>query len=275
MEVGRLLLKQGHEVFGVRRISSGQSELVVAGIKPLLLDLTNPEALRQIPGRFDWVVNTAAAGRGGGLSEYQQVYLEGTRRIVEWLEAAPPRKYVYTSSTGVYAQNDGSWVNETSPTEPANPTSQVLVQTEQLLLSAWREDQVPAVILRVAGIYGPGRGYALNQYLTGQARLEGRGERIMNMIHRDDVAGGIVAALERGRPGEIYNAVDEEPVTQADFYAWLSQKLGKPMPPSAPADETVARQRGVTNKRISNQKLKAELNYVFKYPTFREGLIIR
>jgi nucleoside-diphosphate-sugar epimerase len=90
------------------------------------------------------------------------------------------------------------------------------------------------------------------------------------MIHRDDVVGCLQAALDRGRTGELYHAVDDEPVTQIAFFQWLADQLGKPLPPRVPAAE-VQRQRAVTNKRISNHKLKAELSYQFRYPTFREG----
>ena len=92
------------------------------------------------------------------------------------------------------------------------------------------------MILRVAGIYGPERGYLLKQYLKNEARIEGRGERILNMIHRDDLIGVIIAALKSGRAGEIYNAVDDEPVTQFTFFEWLAGTLGKDLPPSVPAD---------------------------------------
>jgi len=150
--------------------------------------------------------------------------------------------------------------------------ARVLRETEEVLLEAARHRQFPAVVLRVAGIYGPERGYWLKQYLGGEARIEGQGERALNMIHRDDVAGVIIAALERGRPGEIYNAVDDEPVSQLDFFRWLSGRLGKEMPPFV--EETEAgRKRGVTNKRVSNRKLRDELGYQFKYPTFREGTV--
>ena len=99
-----------------------------------------------------------------------------------------------------------------------------MVETEELLLAAARKN-FPAVVLRVAGIYGPGRGHAFKQFLRGEARLEGDGSRFLNMIHRDDVAGAIITALERGRPGEIYNAVDNEPVSQAEFFGWLAAEL--------------------------------------------------
>ena len=123
--------------------------------------------------------------------------------MIDWLAGQAPQKYIYTSSTSVYAQTDGSIVTEECPAEPASETSQVLVETEQLLLSAAREKRFPAVILRVAGIYGPDRGHLFKQYLLGEARLSGDGSRYMNMIHRDDVVRAVVAALEQGQPGEI------------------------------------------------------------------------
>jgi nucleoside-diphosphate-sugar epimerase len=91
------------------------------------------------------------------------------------------------------------------------------------------------------------------------------------MIHRDDVAGAIIAALKSGRAGEVYNAVDDEPVTQLGFFQWLSGPLGKELPPYGPEDAEVVRKRGVTNKKVSNRRLKMELGYQFKYPTFRQG----
>jgi len=127
------------------------------------------------------------------------------------------------------------------------------------------------MILRLAGIYGPGRGYWFKQYLKNEARIEGNGARILNMLHRDDAAGAIIAALKSGRPGEVYNAVDDEPVSQLGFFQWLSGPLGKELPPSAPEDAEALRKRGATNKKVSNRRLRMELGYQFKYPTFREG----
>jgi nucleoside-diphosphate-sugar epimerase len=222
-----------------------------------------------LPREWDWVVNCVASS-GGGADEYRRVYLEGTRNLIEWLSPEPPRRFVYTSSTSVYGQNDGSVIDEASPTEPLAETSRVLVETEQMLLAAARTKNFPVIILRVAGIYGPERGHWFKQFLRGEARLEGNGGRILNIIHRDDVVGCIIAALKNGKPGEIYNAADDEPVSQLDFFSWLAGALGKPLPPSVP-ESPEARKRGATNKRVSNQKLKAELGYTFLYSTFREG----
>lgn len=271
LAVGSDLARRGHQVFGLRRTSSAELELREAGITPLSSDITRLPDLRKLPDNFDWVVNTVSSS-GGGAEEYRQVYLQGARNLLAWLAAMPPRKLVYTSSTSVYGQRDGSWVDENSPTKPGSETSRVLLETERVLLEAQNPSaSFPSVILRVAGIYGPQRGYWLQAYLQGEARLSGQGERFLNMIHRDDVAAMIIAALQQGKPGEIYNAVDNEPVAQRDLFGWFSAATGLGMPPAAESSGEATSKRGFTDKRVSNEKLKRELAYTFKYPTFREG----
>lgn len=270
LPLGVELLRQGHEVYGLRRSEAGAAAVAQAGLRPLTADLSRPADLAALPGPFDWVVNCAASG-GGTVEDYRAVYWEGTRHLLEALRTHPPKKYIYTSSTSVYAQDDGSAVKESSPTEPLVPTGRVLLETEQLLLSAHAERQFPAVILRVAGIYGPGRGHLFKQYLKNEARILGKGERFLNMVHRDDVIGVILSALKNGRGGQVYNVVDDEPVAEIHFYRWLSETLGKWLPPFATEAETVERKRGVTNKKIQNRRLKVELGYTFKFPTFRQG----
>jgi nucleoside-diphosphate-sugar epimerase len=268
LPLGAELVRQGHEVFGLRR--SPAEELKSAGLTPLMADITAPETLADLPRDFDWVVNCAASG-GGSVADYRRLYLQGTRNLIEWLAPSPPQKFVYTSSTSVYGQNDGSLVKENSPTEPQVETAKVLVETEKVLLEAARTKPFPSVILRVAGIYGPDRGHWFKQFLRDEARLDGKGERLLNMIHRDDLIGVVIAALKNGRVGEIYNAVDDEPVSQLKFFEWLGGTLDKPLPPSVTEDAEANRKRGVTNKKVSNRRLKMELGYQFKYPTFRQG----
>jgi nucleoside-diphosphate-sugar epimerase len=279
LPLGAELARRGHDVSGLRRDPSAAAAFQSAGIKPLVADITQPAALARLPREFDWVVNCVASG-GGGVESYRQIYVEGMRNLIDWLAPAGPGRgdagaprFVYTSSTSVYGQNDGSLVDEKSATEPAAETARVLLQAENELLAGAQQKNFPAMILRVAGIYGPGRGYWFAQFLAGDARLEGSGARILNMIHRDDVVGCVIAALERGRGGEVYNATDDEPVSQFDFFSWLAATLGKPVPGSTPENADASRKRGITNKRISNHKLKLELGYRFKYPTFREGYL--
>jgi nucleoside-diphosphate-sugar epimerase len=270
LPLGAALASQGHEVFGLRRSANGGETVAAAGIKPLTADITDPASLAALPGPFDWVVNCVSSTKGG-VEEYRQIYLQGTRNLLTWLKSSPPKKYVYTSSTSVYGQTDGLPVKETSPVAPPTETSQVLVETEALLLDAARQECFPSVILRVAGIYGPDRGHLFHQYMKNEARIAGDGSRIINMIHRDDLVGVLLLALKNGRPGEIYNAVDDEPVPQLHFFRWLSETLGKWMPPFATEAENAQRKRGLTNKRVQNRRLKMEIGYQFKYPTFRQG----
>lgn len=270
------MVRRGHDVSGLRRDASGSPALAAIGIKPLIADITRPADLAKYSNDFDWVVNCVASG-GGGAENYRQVYLQGMRNIIEWLRPGsrntcdPSPRLVYTSSTSVYGQNDGSFVDEKSSADPATETGRVLLETERALLEAAQTRNFVGIILRVAGIYGPERGYWFKQVLNGEARLDGKGDRFLNMIHRDDVIGCIIAALERGKTREIYNAVDDEPVSQFNFFSWLATSLGKPMPDVIADNIEATRKRGATNKRISNLKLKAELGYSFRYPSFREG----
>jgi len=274
LPLGAELARRGHDVSGLRRDKSSADTLRAANLKPLFADITQPAELATLPRDFDWVVNCVASG-GGGAEDYRRIYVQGMRNVIDSLvpsrsPAGAPR-FVYTSSTSVYGQNDGSTVNETSATEPVTETARVLLEAERELLAASQLRNFSAMILRVAGIYGPDRGHWFRQFLRGESRLDGKGERILNMLHRDDVIGCIIAALERGKGGEIYNAADDEPVSQFDFFCWLAAALRKPMPGSVSEDIDATRKRGITNKKVSNQKLKTELGYRCKYPTFREG----
>ncbi len=268
--LGARLTAEGHEVFGLRRAPDTTGELTEAGIQPLTGDITDPATLARLPGPFDWIVNLVSSSRGGA-DVYREVYLEGTRKILDWLKPAPPQKYLYTSSSSVYGQTDGSTVAEDAETAPSSETGRILVETEQLLIDVAKNEDFPAAILRVAGIYGPGRGHLFLKYLRGEATMTGDGSRLINMIHLDDLVTAIIDALLRARPGEVYNVSDDEPVPQVDFFRWLSETLDRPMPPIATEDGLTRRKRAITHKRVSNRKLKAELGSLLKYPDFRAG----
>ncbi len=263
--LGRALVNAGHSVTGIRRSHAADHQMAQAGIVPLITDITDPAALAKIDSPFDAVINLVSSSKGGA-DDYRRVYLEGTRNILAWLHQRPPVPYFYTSSTSVYAQNDGSWVSEDSPVAPDSATSQVLVETEQTLFA---ETYLPITILRASGIYGPERGHLFKQFLRGEATMRDEGSNWINMIHVEDLAGAIAHLLGQGRTG-IYNASDDQPVTQREFFEWLAAKLGKPLPPCAPADPT--RKRGLTNKRVANARLRST-GYTFRYPTFREGYL--
>jgi len=270
LALGRRLAQAGHSVFGLRRSPPDSEAASNPGLRWLTGDITRPETLQALPGPFDWVVHCVSSSRGG-LDTYRAVYHEGMRHVLDWLAAHPPGAFAYTSSTSVYGQTSGGWVDGSAPTEPRSPTGAVLVEAERQVLAVARSGAVPGRVLRVAGIYGPGRGHLFQQFLSGEARVQGDGERWINMIHRDDVAAALEAVLEHGAAGEVYNAVDDQPVAQREFLAWLADNLGRPMPPPASGEENVRRKRGLTHKRVRNRKLREMTGWSPAYPSYREG----
>ncbi len=192
LPLGAELVRQGHAVFGLKR-SVDDAELKAAGITPLHADITRAETLTGLPSEYDWVVNCTASG-GGDAEAYRQLYLMGNRNLIEWLRPSPPRRYVYTSSTSVYGQNDGSLVVETDPIAPATDTSQILVATENLLLAAAMHIKFPTVILRLAGIYGPGRVPFLDKLCNAEP-IPARATGFLNLIHVDDAAAIVMAGM--------------------------------------------------------------------------------
>ncbi len=269
--LGRLLRSEGHSVFGLRRTVE-HPELLAAGIVPLQGDISRGADLAALPGPFDWVVHVASS-TGGGTEEYRSVYLDGLRNLTTWLghTNGQPSRLVYTSSTSVYGQTDGSWVDETCPTEPASETGGILVAAEHLLRAPL--PNVHASILRVSGIYGPGRGHLFRQFVAGKIAAPITSNRWLNMVHRDDVATAIHAVLRHvGASGATYNVTDNEPVLANDFLGWVTEQLE--MRPSAPRVEPAGirpGRRADTHKRVSNRLLRATIGWEPVYPTFREG----
>ena len=144
------------------------------------------------------------------------VFVDGLANVLDALEGQG--RFVHVSSTGVYAQRDGEAVDETAATEPASESGRVVLEAERLL----RERRPGAVVLRFAGIYGPGRLIREKDVRAGEA-LSGDPEQWLNLIHVEDGAAAVAAALERGRPGTVCNVCDDRPVRRRDFYArWPS-----------------------------------------------------
>jgi nucleoside-diphosphate-sugar epimerase len=209
------------------------------------VDISDRAAVTAAARSFDAVIHCASSG-GGGAESYRQIYFEGARNLIAELR---PQIFLYTSSTSVYAQTGGEWVDEESAAEPGHETGRILRATEDLVR------QQGGTVARLAGIYGPGRSALLRNLLSGEARIETGEPRYLNQVHRDDIATSLFQLVNTPNDSQIFNVTDDQPLTQRACYEWLAQKLQRPPPPTAaPGGE---RKRGASNKRVANQKLRA------------------
>jgi nucleoside-diphosphate-sugar epimerase len=258
--LGRELAAGGDTVFGLRRDPSR----LPAAIAPVAADLSQPASLATLP-EVDAVVYTAAAN-GFSESAYRAAYVDGLRNLVEALAAGgpAPRRLIFVSSTSVYAQQDGEWVDEDSPADADHWSARALLAGERRA----REGAAEAIVLRLGGIYGPGRTRLVDEALAGATYAAGA-PRYTNRIHRDDAAGALAYLLRHPAPDPLYLGVDDEPAELRVVLEWLADKLGAPPPRAALAGGDDPR-RERSNKRCSNAKLRST-GYAFKYPTFRDG----
>jgi nucleoside-diphosphate-sugar epimerase len=181
----------------------------------------------------------------------------------------------YLSTTGVYGTRAGGWVDETSELHPTSQRSERRAFTEAGWLEMWRSSGVPLHIFRLAGIYGPGRS-AFDALRAGTAKRIDSGGQVFSRIHVDDIAGVLLASIDRPRPGAIYNVCDDEPAPQADVVAHAAGLLGIEPPPLIALDAAnlspMARSFYADDKRVSNALIKRELGVAFAYPNYRAGL---
>jgi nucleoside-diphosphate-sugar epimerase len=226
-----------------------------------VIDVSQRGDVAKCAGAFDAVIHCASS-RGGNAEAYRQVYLNGAHHL---LETFPQAKILFTSSTSVYAQRDGSRVTEESETKPLRETSRILLEMEKLIL------EKGGIIVRLAGIYGPRRSSLLSKFLNGTATIDPNNDRFVNQVHRDDIASAFFLLLNREAQtsAQIYNVVDDQPLLQSECFAWLAQKLNRSLPPIRKTEQP--RKRGNTNKRASNAKLR-RLGWTPHYPTFADAM---
>ena len=224
------------------------------------VDISKRAEVARCVGTFNAMIHCASS-RGGDAETYRRIYLDGARNL---LERFPGSKLLFTSSTSVYAQRDGSWVTEESETQPMRETGRILLEAERLVLDR------SGIVMRLAGIYGPGRSALLNKFLNGTAIVDPENDRFVNQAHRDDIASALFSLLNRDVDrAQIFNVVDDQPILQSDCYRWLAQRLNRSAPPIGKAKGL--RKRGDSNKRVSNAKLRG-LGWTPRYPTFADAM---
>jgi nucleoside-diphosphate-sugar epimerase len=257
-EVGLQLAAAGHQVVGIRR-SPARLPAPIIGVRG---ELSVPGRIEELPDDTAAVVY-AAAPDARSEAAYLGTYLAGPGHVLDALARvrARPRRFVFVSSTAVYGVDDGSWVDEDTPTAPADVTGEVLVAAEVAVL----ERAPTPTVVRLSGIYGPGRTRLVDQVRDGRAVVPDP-PVYSNRIHRDDAAAAIVHLLKRDEePAACYLGSDDAPVERGEVLRWLADELRVPPPPTGPDQ----RSRG-GNKRCRNDRLAAT-GFAFTYPTYREG----
>ena len=267
-----LLLRQGYKIKGITRSAAHAAQLVVLGVEPVIADITRPETLTGI-GREICAVYHLMGSMNGSEEQHQRLHVDGTRNLLAALGQTKLHRYVYESSTAVYGQIDGEWIDEQSPRAPSSLMGKLRVQAEDLLLHAFRQNVLPLVILRPSSIYRP-EGAINKKISAGTYTLTSDPEKLMNHIYIDDFLEIMTLALNRGQPGEAYNVTDDEPKRGIDYVNCIADLMQKPCPKVewAAADNACADLIRSSNKRCSNAKLKRDFNLRLRYPTYREGL---
>lgn len=261
-ELARMLLAEGHEVFGIRRDVSK----LAAGVGAIEGDVARPETLGPAPQRVEYAVFAVGADEASEQA-YRRAYLDGLAGFLEWLadEGQRPRRVVMISSTSVYGQRRGEHIDEDSPTHPTRFRGETLLASERLLAASG----LGSVVVRLGGIYGPGRESLIDRAQAGKLQLR-RAEHFTNRIHRDDAAGLLRYLLFHPSPESLYLGVDDEAAEEAELYTWLAKELGVAAPKEEAEGTATDHRRQVGSKRCSNRRLR-ESGYSFRYPTYRDG----
>ncbi len=261
-ELARMLIDEGHEVFGIRR-DIGK---LLPGVRGIEGNVAQPKSLGPAPKRVEYAVYAVGADESSEQA-YRRAYLDGLAGFLEWLadEGQRPRRLVMVSSTSVYGQRRGEHIDEDSPTHPTQFRGETLLASERLAAASG----LSTVVVRLGGIYGPGREGLIDRARDGQ--LETRAKKhFTNRIHRDDAAGLLRFLLFHASPESLYLGVDDEPAEEAELYLWLSKELGVDAPTEEEEGVEGNRRRSTGSKRCSNRRIR-ESGYSFRYPTYREG----
>lgn len=261
--LGQALLADGWQVFGTTRDAARADALAKTGVTPLLW--SDAGAIRAALGQASHLLASAAPGPQGEpvLADFGHAISQAARQL-HWAG--------YLSTTGVYGDHQGGWVDETTALTPSTARGKARVAAE----AEWQAiKDMPLHIFRLAGIYGPGRG-PFAKLRAGTAQRIVKPGQVFSRIHRDDIVQVLRASMAHPNPGRIYNLCDDDPAPPQDVIGHAAQLLGLPMPPEIAFDQAdlgpMARSFYAESKRVCNARIKQELGVALAYPTYKQGL---
>lgn len=259
--LSRRLIPQGWTVIGTTRSAEKADALRAIGVEPLIWP---GEDLEPALARADHLLMGMGPEADG-----DPILVRHRDLVTAW--ASRFRWAGYLSTTGVYGDYRGDWVDEQTAPAPTTSRGRARLAAER----AWASTGLPLHIFRIAGIYGPGRG-PFRKILDGTARLIIRENQFMSRIHVEDIAAILEASVNRPDSGAVYNVSDDEPTSPETVLIHAARLLGRPAPPSVPYDQApisaMARSFYSESKKVSNRRIREELGVRLAYPTYREGL---
>lgn len=258
--LSRALAPQGWRIIGTSRNPDQMEAIRASGAEPLLW----PDEEPSLDGVTHLLISTAPDAGGDPVLAALGDQIATRAAQLRWVG--------YLSTTAVYGDHDGAWVDETTPLTPTAARGRWRVMAEQ----QWQAvPNLPLHVFRLAGIYGPGRGPFSKLGKGGIRRIIKPGQ-VFSRIHVEDIAQVLAASMARPDPGAVYNVCDDEPVPPQDVIAYAAELQGLPLPPAVDFDKAdltpMARSFYSENKRVRNDRIKEELGVRLKYPNYRVGL---
>lgn len=279
--LGKLLaaeaISRGASVLAVSRNADTLAEVAELGAETFC-GLLDDDSWHEVAGRdIDFLVNCVSSA-GGGLVGYRQSYIAGNQSICNWAASVGfSGRSIYTSSVSVYGDAGGEWIDELSAPAPSNERGELIRESEEVFLKGMPVDS--AIVLRLGGLYGPGRHMLLNRLKNGESSLPGFGDYYLNLVRIEDVVSSVWACLGMKQiVSSIYTVVDDEPSLKCDIVSWLASRLGNDVPKFTGAiDSNASNSRRLeiggrpANRRISNKSLKSATDWRPCYANYRKG----
>lgn len=266
-ELARQLPAGQWRITGTSRSHEGVTRIRDHGYEAVLFDGATPMDPSVLDGVTHVLHSVSPGADGDPVLRLHGDDLAARAGNIDW--------FAYLSTTGVYGARDGGWVSETSPLEPSTSRGRARLDAEQGWLGMRDAFLLPVHLFRLAGIYGPGRNQ-IESLRNGTAKRIVKPGQVFSRIHVEDIAGILMASMEHPDPGAAYNVCDDEPAPPQEVVAWAADLIGVEPPPEVAFEEAelspMARSFYAESKRVSNARVKNELGYTFRYPTYREGL---